>query len=609
MSDFKLKITVEPDTSQLQGQIQKAIDSASKNTKLKLDFDVEQGFLSKQTSQIKKEMQSVSDSVSKTMNGLLGKNFDMTQPMSQINKISLAFKKLTGERLDVDKVINKADLKDLDKVVVGLKANLKDAVKNNMSDKLQGNISKIKSEIQKLKEDINLSPFDTGDLETKLQAKQQELAKLEESYRQLNKTARESNQELIDSSNDSLSKTASQVQSRIDANKKIVESEKAKKKEIAQINRQLQKEAETLSKKYEKSSSINPTTIQEQTQKILGQSGITKGFDVSNVTTQFRQLYQSVQNLSGVKLDNLNILTMGGAFTKMPEFQSYINNLSQSMFQQTQKMATNQAALENYAAALDRAKVSLEQMKQAKALIDKGMGDKLPAGLQGVTDEDIARQTNMVEQMTSTYERFKVEVSNANTQVGESVKRMADNATSNILNMKKEYEDAMQVMANPADLRKSMADIDSYIQANTKMSEANVNRLKTLQDQLKSGIQSGMTQKQLQNIRKEIAATKAEINASGETGKTFLDTFVDNLMKVSSYFSAASLIFMTINKIKESVRDVIELDNAMVELRKVAEATSSQFKNFYNNASEIGASLGTTTKEVIELAASWAQLG
>lgn len=64
-----------------------------------------------------------------------------------------------------------------------------------------------------------------------------------------------------------------------------------------------------------------------------------------------------------------------------------------------------------------------------------------------------------------------------------------------------------------------------------------------------------------------------------------------------------------ISVIKEGVNAVIELDTALIDLKKTTTMSGSDLAAFYKDANKAAIELGVTTKDIIQSAADWSRLG
>lgn len=90
-------------------------------------------------------------------------------------------------------------------------------------------------------------------------------------------------------------------------------------------------------------------------------------------------------------------------------------------------------------------------------------------------------------------------------------------------------------------------------------------------------------------------------NTIGSIGQSFA--------RVPAYLASFGLVYEVWNQVTESLRTVYEIDEAMTDLAKVTDATTSEFESFRNEASLIGENLGATTVEVTKAVTEFQKLG
>lgn len=100
--------------------------------------------------------------------------------------------------------------------------------------------------------------------------------------------------------------------------------------------------------------------------------------------------------------------------------------------------------------------------------------------------------------------------------------------------------------------------------------------------------------------------------SAGADGLTGL-SFADQVKKAFNKIGQFTWIYAITSQIKqvpqEMVQEVIKIDTAMTELRKVSTASASEIKDYFDQATESAAKYGQTINEVIDSTASWTRLG
>lgn len=106
---------------------------------------------------------------------------------------------------------------------------------------------------------------------------------------------------------------------------------------------------------------------------------------------------------------------------------------------------------------------------------------------------------------------------------------------------------------------------------------------------------------------KEIKTKYKEIGVYGETlfGKISKTIKAQTISTFSRYFS----LYDIIRYIRTGINTIKELDTAMVELRKVTNATEAEYSKFRKEIRATAVEIASTNKDLISSAADWARLG
>lgn len=89
----------------------------------------------------------------------------------------------------------------------------------------------------------------------------------------------------------------------------------------------------------------------------------------------------------------------------------------------------------------------------------------------------------------------------------------------------------------------------------------------------------------------------------------YQSSFTNIFSKMLQYFGSGSVIYGFVNQVKQGVNEIIELDTAMRDLRKVADGTTEQLNNFTDTANEIAKSIDATTEGIIRSTEYYSKLG
>ena len=111
------------------------------------------------------------------------------------------------------------------------------------------------------------------------------------------------------------------------------------------------------------------------------------------------------------------------------------------------------------------------------------------------------------------------------------------------------------------------------------------------------------------NANKEIK----QFNNTAKEGKKHADKWNYSWSKAfqsfTTYMSVTTVFYQTIHAIKDMINEVVELDGALVELKKVTNLEGESLKRFTKEAYEAGANVAKTGTEMVEAATSFAKAG
>ena len=110
-------------------------------------------------------------------------------------------------------------------------------------------------------------------------------------------------------------------------------------------------------------------------------------------------------------------------------------------------------------------------------------------------------------------------------------------------------------------------------------------------------------------LNKQFQTMRQEINAANVAGKTLWQTFEEKSKKFIGWMSMTFLYSLMFRAFRSAITNVIELDKAMTNLKKVTDETDTAYAKFLNNASTQAKELHSTITDLVEQTAVWAKLG
>lgn len=119
----------------------------------------------------------------------------------------------------------------------------------------------------------------------------------------------------------------------------------------------------------------------------------------------------------------------------------------------------------------------------------------------------------------------------------------------------------------------------------------------------------GLNSDDLRHLQERFAIFGKEAEAAGLKGKTAWEKFLGTFKTFSSYITANMVFNVFKRQISSMVQEVISLDSAMTELRKVTEATEPEFNKFLETAKQSAQYLGSSVTDLVDATSTFSRLG
>lgn len=147
--------------------------------------------------------------------------------------------------------------------------------------------------------------------------------------------------------------------------------------------------------------------------------------------------------------------------------------------------------------------------------------------------------------------------------------------------------------------------IETWMNKNTIAARKYKNELKDIQ----TALANATTGSALKDVNRQFTELKTTAAASGSLGKGVFATLKDNMTSLSPLFGMGAMINTAIRGLKDMYSNVVNIDSAMTELKKVTDETDSAYSSFLTNASKRSVELGTTITDYVNSTANFARLG
>ena len=149
--------------------------------------------------------------------------------------------------------------------------------------------------------------------------------------------------------------------------------------------------------------------------------------------------------------------------------------------------------------------------------------------------------------------------------------------------------------------------IHEYMDKNTRMTREFREEFENLIRVLRSGDDSV----NIKDIARQFEDVKFRVKEAKLEGKSFFDIFKDKAIygfaaRLAQYYLS---FYDFIRYARYAINALIELDSALLDLKKTTAMTENQLEDFYYASNDIAKQMGVTTAEIIEQASAWSRLG
>ena len=225
---------------------------------------------------------------------------------------------------------------------------------------------------------------------------------------------------------------------------------------------------------------------------------------------------------------------------------------------------------------------------------------------------------NLVQKATNAANEYKTIVSQISSSLSDPTQPSAlqgqdlVNAYKNAEDALKRYRNAMKevradttkMFAEGANVR-AANDVEAWARKNSRALKQYGEQLEILAQQMRQAKSAG----ELSSLQNQFKNLKSEINAAGLGGLTFGDQLKHAFSRISQYTGIYAITSQVRQLPSEMVKEVISIDTAMNELRKVSTASASEISDYFDRAADSAHKYGQTINEVIDSTASWTRLG
>ena len=265
------------------------------------------------------------------------------------------------------------------------------------------------------------------------------------------------------------------------------------------------------------------------------------------------------------------------------------NDLSASLHKIETAISTNQieAAITGVTAQFDKLSSS-GHTKLAQIQTDLQTLNSLQTTMTTTTDNTV---------LISSYEQYEQVLARVQNNL-----KIVTTATKEQAAAAKEAAVANNTMMKSTTLSNK---IEAWMNQNTAAAQRFGEELRKIQ----AALANNQNPTQLTSLSAEFAKIQAQAKAAGLVTNQFAQSVKNVGLQLLGLTSGVAALRKLIQVIRDGINTVIELDTALIDLKKTTTMSGSDLATFYKDANKAAKELGVTTKDIIQSAADWSRLG
>ena len=118
-----------------------------------------------------------------------------------------------------------------------------------------------------------------------------------------------------------------------------------------------------------------------------------------------------------------------------------------------------------------------------------------------------------------------------------------------------------------------------------------------------------VSKQRVQELNQQLINTSNAARQAGKLGLSFFDSIREQAKKFTQWVSVASVVTEGMQTLREMKDAVVEVNSAMIELKKVSNASDNEIKNYFDEAAESAKRFGSSVSDMINATADWSRLG
>lgn len=342
---------------------------------------------------------------------------------------------------------------------------------------------------------------------------------------------------------------------------------------------------------------------------------------VERQTQAFNKLLNIKKQIDSTKIRIEDLKLKGGHENEIADYERVLAELRAS-FKETastleKPLNANQWGILRSEATQTQEKITA--LKSSFADLNAVKANKIKNNFAGY---DAQLQTSIVnaEQLSKEYGEITTSINNVRTALSEMKSASND---ADLIEAEKRYQNALKetnnlIKKNKAeenrnlrsdsfalDKQKALQRLYGLFEKDSAAAKRFGNEIKKIEENINAcGNSAG-----IKNVNKQIDILGTQLKNSNLQTKTFGTRLKEQWSKYSAYFGVATVFMRVTQGIRDMFQQVVKIDTAMTELKKVTDETDASYNQFLTNAADRATRIGTTIDGLVSSTADFARLG
>ncbi len=317
---------------------------------------------------------------------------------------------------------------------------------------------------------------------------------------------------------------------------------------------------------------------------------------LENKLVEYRKSFENLQikaDKSGVKLNPDNISSFEKAINNkdLEQARHLLSMLSKEWQGLNAAIVkdTPNTALENMNRYITKMPYAIETLEiKLKTLSNpsKELQDKVQNLKTGL--ENVYKSSSNDEKLAN-YGKLKQAITNVNAELTNQIKLQRElNQNANLVYDKQTFFNRIQ----------------TWINQNAEASKVFRNEIEKVRNEIENADKFKLT-----NLKKQFQEITTNAKAMGITSETIFEKIFGMFGKLSSMIFGGSFLIFSVNSLKEIYNNILSIDSALVNVKKVTDETDQTYKNLIADSSTWAVKLGTSIDKMMNTTADFVRHG